>query len=968
MNDILLLCFSSYSQPKQCSVCKEALIAGESCQSSSTSDEFCPKCQKTTPETHGKFINVSLVCFTGEGLDLKLKKKLQKEMQRKFSVTAEGNGDPNISLKSIYTTLYVTKGESLSDEHEFRHLKGTLKKQSSEDSSVNLTEMFKSLADQGKPHRTVLTKGVAGIGKSFAVQKFIVDWAEEEANQHIDFVFCLAFRELNLVRKEKSLNELLSDFHPALQSLEDPPDYTKAKIVIILDGLDESRLKFNFENNKTVLSLSDVTSVDNLLVNLIQGNLLPEASIWITSRPAAASQIPAEYIDLVTEIRGFTDDQKVEYFQRRFGDDLGFAARIISHIQSSQCLDIMCQIPIFCWLCSVLFSEVFGGDEKAEIPQTLTETMARFVFAQTKRRSRKYDKKSKTHMEKLLQTHKEFLLKLGRLAFFQLLDNNLIFYEEDLRDNGIDTEEASIYSGFCNTVLREEKVFYQRKIFFFVHLTLQEFFAALYVYECFTTKNTKELVEFLKLEEKDYALADLIKMTVDKVLKKKNGHLDFFMRFLLGLMIEPNRRPLQGMLTSVDPNEDADKKVLTYLRSLRRKNLSPDSCINIFQALVEMRDHKLKDEIQEYLQLDNRSKKELTPLHCSALAYMLQVSKNELEELDLKSYNTTDEGRRRLIPAVRSSKKAVLKDCKVTAEWIEHLVFGLKFPFSPLRDLDLSNNDLMDSGVKLLCGGLSSPCCKLQVLRLSGCCITWTGCEYLVSALKSNPSHLVELDLSYNHLGETGIKLISDKNIFISADKSACELITLYIFHSLMYFYNIFVFPDACKLTLDSKTAHKNLLLSDGNRKVTWVEKEQPYPDHKERFEHFAQVLCEQGLQERCYFEVEVVEPCTVGLAYKSINRKGNTVDHRFGMNEKSWSQSLSGHGSYIWHKNNGIFVSSLRCSRVGVYLDYEAGSISFYKVSNDSRSRLHTYKDLRFSEALYPAVELHPHSSAFFL
>ncbi|XP_038123171.1 NACHT, LRR and PYD domains-containing protein 5-like isoform X2 [Cyprinodon tularosa] len=933
------------SQPKQCSVCKEALKARESCQSSSTSDEFCPKCQKTTTETHG------------EEPDLKLKKKLQKEMQKKFSVTAEGNGDPKISLKSIYTTLYVTKGESLSDEHEFRHLKVPLKKQSSEDSSVNLTEMFKSLADQGKPHRTVLTKGVAGIGKSFAVQKFIVDWAEEEANQHINFVFCLAFRELNLVRKEKSLNELLSDFHPALQSLKDPPDYSKAKIVIILDGLDESRLKLNFDNNKKVLSLTDVTSVDNLLVNLIQGNLLPEANIWITSRPAAASQIPAEYIDLVTEIRGFTDDQKVEYFKRKFGNNSILTKSITSHIQSSQCLDIMCQIPIFCWLCSVLFSEVFGGDEKAEIPQTLTETMAHFVLAQTKRRSRKYEKKSKTHMEKLLQTHKEFNLKLGRLAFFQLLDNNLIFYEEDLRDNGIDTEEASIYSGFCNTVLREEKVFYQRKIFFFVHLTLQEFFAALYVYECFTTKKTKELVEFLKLEDKDYALADLIKMTVDKVLEKKNGHLDFFMRFLLGLMIEPNRRPLQGMLTSVDPNEDADKKVLTYLRSLRRKNLSPDSCINIFQALVEMRDHKLKDEIQEYLQLDNRLKKELTPLHCSALAYMLQVSKNELEELDLKSYNTTDEGRRRLIPAVRSSKKAVLKDCKVTAEWIKHLVFGLKFPFSPLRDLDLSNNDLMDSGVELLCGGLSSPCCKLKVLRLSGCCITWTGCEYLVSALKSNPSHLVELDLSYNHLGETGIKLISEQ---FKQQKLNFEHVGSNRIKPGFKKY-------ACTLTLDSKTAHKNVLLSDGNRKVTWVEKEQPYPDHKERFEHYAQVLCEQGLQERCYFEVDVVEPCTVGLAYKSINRKGDTVNCRFGMNEKSWSQSCSGHGCYIWHKNNGTFVSSLRCSRVGVYLDYEAGSISFYKVSNDSCSHLQTYKDLRFSEALYPAVELHPHSSAFF-
>lgn len=598
--------------------------------------------------------------FTGEEDILKPKKDLQKAMQNKFSVTGEGNGDQQISLKSIYTILYITIGENkeLSEKHEFGHLKGRLQKQPSLDSSVNLTDIFKPLTDQENPNRTVITKGIAGIGKSFSVQKFILDWAEEKANKDVDFVFCLTFRELNLVTRKKSLNELLVEFHPALKPLKDSLAYAKAKIIVILDGLDESRHSLDFADMKTVSSLRDATSVGNLLVNLIKGNLLPDANIWITSRPAAANQIPAEHINMVTEIRGFTDPQKEEYFKRRFSDDPSLAGRITQHIQSSQSLDIMCQIPIFCWISAVLFQEVFGGEPDIEIPQTLTEMMAQFVFVQTKRRSRKYEMKN-PHKGKLLQTHKEFLLKLGKLAFNQLLENNLIFYEEDLRDSNIDTQEASIYTEFCNTVLREEEIFYQRKIHFFVHLTLQEFFAALFVYECFVTKQTKQLGNLLDLEDKDHALVDLAKKTVEKVLQKKNGHLDFFLRFLLGLMVEPNRRALQGMLTSVDPNDDTDKKVLTYLRSIRRKNLSPDSCINIFQAMVEMRDNKVKDEIQEYLKMDGRPKKELTPLHCSALAYMLQVSKNELEELDLKSYNTTDEGRRRLIPAVRSSKKAV---------------------------------------------------------------------------------------------------------------------------------------------------------------------------------------------------------------------------------------------------------------------------------------------------------------------
>lgn len=606
--------------------------------------------------------NITYLIVTGKILIRKATKNFKKAMQKKFALTSEGNGDQKeSSLKSIYTSLYTTTLECAGphEEHEFRYFKPKLIKKSSFELLVNLSDIFQPLSGQEKPHRTILTKGVAGIGKSFAVQKFILDWAEEEANQDIDFVFILAFRELNLITHNKSLHELLTEFHPALQSLKGSEDFLNSSVVVILDGLDESRLQLDFNNIKTVTSVSEVTSVGILLANLIQGNLLPNAKIWITSRPAAANQIPAEHVDMVTEIRGFNDPQKEEYFRRRFSLDLSLADRITSHIRSSQSLDIMCQIPIFCWISAVLFQEIFEGDEKAESPQTLTEMMAHFLFVLTKRRSRKYDKKTEKNKEQFLKTQREFLLKLGKLAFVQLLKNNLIFYEEDFEECGIDIKEATIYSGFCTAVLREENVFSQKKVFFFVHLTIQEFFAALYVYDCFTTNKTTELSNFLDLKQKEYTLLDLLKMTVDKVLEKKNGHLDFFLRFLLGLMAESNRRVLQGLLTSPDPSQDTDKKILTHLKAIRRKTLSPDSCINLFQTMVEMRDHKVKDEIEEYLTLSDGSKTELTPLHCSALAYMLQVSKNDVEVFDLKRYKTSEEGRRRLIPAVRSSKKAM---------------------------------------------------------------------------------------------------------------------------------------------------------------------------------------------------------------------------------------------------------------------------------------------------------------------
>ncbi|KAM3590747.1 uncharacterized protein V6R79_015979 [Siganus canaliculatus] len=746
-----------------CDVCQEdlrdpvRLVCGHCfCKQCVISDQFDPSEDYPCPECGKKLRQHP------EGTRHFLEKIMnhKTEMQKKFTSASEGTGNGRNSLNTIYTKVVITTGESEGphEEHSFRH---NTNREGSKELEIRLSDLFKPSTGQKNPPRVVLTKGVAGIGKSFAVQKFILDWAEGKENQDFHFVYFLPFRELNLIKSNKSLFDLLKEFHQTSEELNISEDCFKSRVLIILDGLDESGFQLDF-NNKKVTSVTDPTSVRRLLVSLIEGTLLPDAKLWITSRPAAAGQIPAEFIDMVTEIRGFNRRQKEKYFKNRFHNEADLADRIISHILSSQTLDIMCQIPIFCWITAVLFKEVFGATEKPKIPQTLTEMMAHFLFAQTKRRDKKYGNPAEKTEERPLKDHKEFLLKLGKLAFVHLQNNNLIFYDQDLEECGIDIKEATVYSGFCTGAFRAEDVFTQKKVFFFVHLTVQEFFAALYVYDCCIKRtNTKELSGFLNLEDKEYSVLELLKMTVDKVLEEKNGHLDFFLRFLLGLMVETNRRVLQHLLASPDASQDTDRKILTYLKSIRR-NLSPESRISLFQAIVEMRDHKVKDDIEEYLKMSDRSKTELTPLHCSALAFMLQVSKNNLDVLDLKSYNTSDEGRRRLIPAVRTSRKAILVDCKVTEEWVQHLAFGLKFPYVPLKHLDLSNNDLQDSGVKLLCSGLSNKYCRLTTLRLSGCMVTREGCAALALALKDNPSHLEELDLSYNNPGESGCKELTE--------------------------------------------------------------------------------------------------------------------------------------------------------------------------------------------------------------
>lgn len=179
---------------------------------------------------------------------------------------------------------------------------------------------------------------------------------------------------------------------------------------------------------------------------------------------------------------------------------------------------------------------------------------------------------------------------------------------------------------------------------------------------------------------------------------------------------------------------------------------------------------------------------------------------------------------------------------------------------------------------------------------------------------------------------------------------------------------NVFSSPDACELTLDVNTAHKNLLLSKENRKVAWEEELQHYPPHTDRFDHYQQILCKEGLEGRNYFEIEGVKPFTVGLTYRSIGRKGDSDDIKLGQNSQSWSLTCSNTGCYAQHNTDSVSVSSrVSCtSRVGVYLDSVAGTLSFYRVSSDSKVHLHTYRT-NLSEPLYPAVRLLNHSSALF-
>ncbi|XP_008395288.1 protein NLRC3-like [Poecilia reticulata] len=934
------------------------------------------------------------------------KSSLLKNLQGPVEKPKKGGRSKAQEEIFIEMNLTIKETKEFSTEHEIRQIESASRKIAKPEKTIRYDDIFKGHSRTGEPIKMVMTTGMAGIGKTVLTQKFTQNWAEGKANQDFHFTFPLSFRELNAVKDKKfKLVDLVQQFFPETREV-DISNSKEFRVIVILDGLDESRLSLDFIGNKKVTDPKESASVDVLLTSLIQGTLLPSANIWITSRPTAASQIPAKHVDMVTEVTGFDHAQKLQYFRKKCRDDK-LVSKIMPYINASQNLKTLCHMPVCCWITATVLEDLLKNREEEELPKTLAELYIKFLLVQ-------FRQKAVTEAETQWNPScKEKILTLGKLAFEQLQKGNLIFDQSDLRGSGINIKSVSVFTGMFPEIFKEEGEQDQATVFCFTHLSVQEFLAALYVHLTFMTSQVNVLEEMqsswivmlARRKSNPYHTA------VDKALQSPKGDLDMFLRFLLGLLLPSSQSLLKGLVKETENNTQVIQEAIKYIKDKLDAELPTEQSINLLYCLNELNDNSLVEEIQRFMSSGRLAVDNLSSAQWSALVFILLAEK-EMDMFDLKMYSSSEEAFMRLLPVVKTAKRVCLSACDLSQKGIEvlssvlssqnsilkeldlsynnlgdagvgQLAVGLESPNCSLetlrlsgckltwrscdtlatiissqcslRELDVSNNDLTNTGLQSLSGGLENPQCKLETLRISGCQVTEEGCHYLVTALNVNPSHLRELDLSYNNPGHTGVSLLSS-----GVKHKMCRLETLKVENCGEQRMKLGLKKYACVIEFDPNTAHRNLQLSDDNRKVTVVREEQPYPDHPERFDYCCwQLLCRTPLTGRSYWEVKREGPVVIAVSYKRIGRKGQTADCRLGWNDQCWSLVCTEKQYSFWHnKKETVYTmpyASLMSCRVGVYVDVPAGIMSFYAVASDEFYHLHTFQT-SFTAPVYPA------------
>ncbi|XP_033614539.1 NLR family CARD domain-containing protein 3 isoform X2 [Fukomys damarensis] len=622
--------------------------------------------------------------------------------------------------------------EGLSDlqlqEHDFTQVEATRGGQR-RGRPITLDRLFLPLSRGSIPPRVSITVGVAGMGKTTLVKHFVHLWAQRQLGQDFSLVVPFTFRDLNAYEKlsAERLFSVIPNAGEASLAVTAP-----ARVLLVLDGLDECKMPLDFSNTVACTDPKREIQVNQLVTNIVRGNLFPEVSVWITSRPGAAGQIPGGLVDRMTEIRGFTEEEIQGCLEQMFPEDQTLVGQILSRVQADRALYLMCTVPAFCRLTGTVLSHLLRSrpapqDPELWPPQTLCELYSWYFRMALSREGQEKGKVS-PWIEQVTHGSRKMVGTLGRMAFHGLVKKKFVFYEQDMKAFGVDL--ALLQGALCRFFLQQEDTLVSSVAYCFIHLSLQEFVAAAYYYSA-SKRAIFDLFTESGMSWPRLGFLTHFRSAAQRAMQAEDGRLDVFLRFLSGLLSPRVNALLAGSLLTQGEHQGYRAQVAELLQGCLRPNVAVCArSVNILYCLQELRHTELAHNVAEAM--GSGALASLTgPSHCAALAYLLQVSDTCVQEADLSLG---------LGQGVLQSLLPQLLYC---------------------QSLRLDTNQFQDPVMELLGSMLSGKDCRIQKISLAENQISNKGAKALARSLLVNRS-LTAVDLRSNTIGPQGAKALAD--------------------------------------------------------------------------------------------------------------------------------------------------------------------------------------------------------------
>ncbi|EPY85123.1 NACHT, LRR and PYD domains-containing protein 12 isoform 1 [Camelus ferus] len=657
-------------------------------------------------------------------------------VRRKFRLMEDRNARLGecVNLSHRYTRLLLVKEHANPMWAQQKLLdtgRGHARTAGHQASLIQMEALFEPDEERPEPPCTVVLQGAAGMGKSMLAHKVMLDWADGKLFQdRFDYLFYINCREMNQGTTERSAQDLIASCWPEpsvpLRDLVRAPE----RLLFIIDGFDKLKPSFHDPQGPWCLCWEKKRPTEVLLSSLIRKKLLPKLSLLITTRPTALEKLHGllEHPRHV-EILGFSEAERREYFYKYFHSEEQ-AGQAFSFVRDNEPLFTLCFVPMVCWVvCTCLKQQLEGGGLLSQTSRTTTAVYMLYLLSLMQ-------PKPGTPTLKSPPNHRG----LCSLAADGLWNQKILFEEQDLRKHGLDAADVS---SFLNMNIFQKDINCE-KFYGFIHLSFQEFFAAMYyVLDDGEGGPGPERSVRRLLAEYGFSERSFLALTV---------------RFLFGLLNEETRSYLEKTLCwKVSPHIKVE--LLEWIQSKARSEgpTLKQGSLEFFSCLYELQEEEFIQQALSHFQVVVVSNVSTKMEHMVSSFCAQSCRSAQVLQLYGAAYNADGEDGLRWpqAPPAQLPERNVLPDA-----YSKQLASALSTNPN-LVELVLYSNALGGQGVKLLCQGLRHPNCKLQNLRLKRCRVSSSACQDLTAALTAN-KHLVRMDLSGNDLGRPGMKLLCE--------------------------------------------------------------------------------------------------------------------------------------------------------------------------------------------------------------